>query len=85
MRGWTGEDQIRLNAVFLLLNAINGDHNLTEIERILEKALGDKNGYVSAVAIEGLTRIGTESSNALALRFLYDRRWDETMRVYKPF
>ena len=85
MRGWTGEDQIRLNAVFTLLNAIDSEHDQERIEEIFAKALGDQNGYVSAVAVEGLTRIGTETSNARALRFLSDRRWDETIRVHKPF
>ena len=85
MRGWHGEDQIRMNAVLTLLSAINREHDRTQIERIFEKALGDQNGYVSAIAVEGLTRLGTETSTASALRFLYDRRWDETLRPHKPF
>lgn len=85
-RGWVAEDQVRLNAAFTLLNAVNSGEDLDAIERIASAALGDGNGYVSAVAIEILTRIGTPSANASAIRFLSRRRWDDTLlgRV-KPF
>ena len=86
MRGWTGENQVRLNAVFALLNAVNYDNDLERIEQILTNCLGDPNGYVPAVAVEGLTRIGTTSSHATAIRFLQDRRYDDTLRGrIKPF
>ncbi len=79
MRGWTAEDQVRMNAAAVLLNAVNTGENLDDIERIAGAALGDKNGYVSAIATEALTRIGTPSANASAIRFLSQRRWDDTL------
>ena len=79
MRGWTAEDQIRMNAAAALLSAVNTRENLDDIERIASAALGDKNGYVSAIATETLARIGTPSANASAIRFLSQRRWDETL------
>ena len=86
MRGWSGEDQVRLNAAFVLLSALASGGNVDEIERIATAALGDKNGYVSAVATEILTRIGTPSAHASAIAFLAERRWDDTlMGRAKPF
>lgn len=86
MRGWTGEDQVRMNAAELLLCAATAGEALPEVERIATAALGDKNGYVSAIAIETLQRIGTPSASAAALRFLSHRRWDDTLRGRaKPF
>lgn len=86
MRGWTAEDQVRMNALQALLNAIHAGEHLDEIERLAGAALGDKNGYVSAIAIEILVRIGTPSAQARALRFLAERRWDDTLRGRaKPF
>lgn len=79
MRGWTGEDQVRLNAAFALLSGINYDNDLDQIETILGQVLDDPNGYVPAVAVETLTRLGTTSSHATALRYLQDRRWDDTL------
>ena len=79
MRGWTAEDQVRMNAASVLLNAVNAGENLDEIERIASEALGDKNGYVSAIATETLVRIGTPTANANAIRFLSERRWDDTL------
>ena len=86
MRGWTGEDQVRMNAAELLLCAATAGEALPEVERIATRALGDKNGYVSAIAIETLQRIGTPTATAAALRFLSRRRWDDTLRGRaKPF
>ena len=86
MRGWSGEDQVRLNAAFALLSGVAAGENEAAVETIAQAALGDKNGYVSAVATETLMRIGTRSAHAAALRFLAQRRWDETlMGRAKPF
>ncbi len=79
MRGWTGENQVRMNAALALLNAINAGECLEEIERLLTASLGDPNGYVSAIATEALTRIGTPTATRAALTFLSDRRWDDTL------
>lgn len=80
LRGWSGEDQVRLNAAFALLSGATAGENQDAIESLAKAALGDKNGYVSAVATEILVRIGTPSAHAAALRFLAERRWDETLR-----
>ncbi len=86
MRGWTGEDQVRLNATFALLSGINYNNDLNRIEALLSSVLDDPNGYVPAIAVEGLTRIGTTSSHATAIRYLQDRRWDDTLQGgVKPF
>ena len=86
MRGWSGEDQVRLNAAFALLSGATAGEHREELERIAKASLGDKNGYVSAVATETLARIGTPSACAAALRFLAERRWDDTlMGRAKPF
>ena len=79
MRGWTGENQVRMNAALALLNAIKAGERLDDIERILLASLGDPNGYVSAIATEALTRIGTPTALRAALTFLSDRRWDDTL------
>ena len=79
-RGWTGEDQVRMNAAELLLCAATAGEALPTVERIASGALGDKNGYVSAIAVDALQRIGTPSANAAALEFLARRRWDDTLR-----
>lgn len=80
LRGWTGEDQVRLNAALALLAGVAANENHAAIEPIAAAALGDKNGYVSAVATEILIRIGTLSAQRAALRFLAERRWDDTLR-----
>ncbi len=87
MRGWVAEDQVRLNAAFVLLNAVSGDADadLPAIEGIASAGLGQTNGYVDAVLAETLVRIGTPSAHGRALRFLSERRWDETLTPRKPF
>ena len=79
-RGWTGEDQVRMNAAELLLCAATAGDAPAAVESIAAAALGDKNGYVSAIAVETLQRIGTPSAVAAALGFLARRRWDDTLR-----
>lgn len=56
-RGWTAEDQVRMNAVAALLSALHHGEHTDAIERIASAALGDKNGYVSAIAREVLGRV----------------------------
>ena len=85
-RGWTGEDQVRLNAVFTLLSAVEGPTNNMAIEDILTQILNDRNGYVPAVATEALARIGSVSASQTALRYLQERRLDDALRSWeKPF
>lgn len=85
MRGWHGQDQVRLNIAFCLLSAINFDNDVEKIERILVDALKDSNGYVAAVAVEALTRIGTTNAQAHVIGYLQDRRWDESITIRRPF
>lgn len=81
MRGWVAEDQVRLNAAFVLLNAVSnpGRADLETIERVAGAGLGGGNGYVCAVLAEALVRIGTPTAHARAIRYLSERRWDETL------
>ena len=87
MRGWVAEDQVLLNAAFVLLNAVSNDAHadLPAIEAIASRGLGRGNGYVDAVLAETLVRVATPSAHARALRFLSERRWDETLGREKPF
>ena len=81
MRGWVAEDQVRLNAALVLLNAVSGERqaDLETIEGIAGAALGDGSGSVSAVLAETLVRIGTPTAHVRAIRYLSERRWDETL------
>lgn len=86
MRGWVAQDQVRLNAAFALLGAINAGEHLDKIEAILTDCLDEQNGYTSAVATEALIRINTPTATQAALRYLSDRRWDDTlMGRVKPY
>ena len=84
-RGWTAQDQIRLNAAFLLLNATNYPNHHGQLEELLTALLMDKNGYAAAVAAEGLIRLGTATSTQSAIQYLSDRRWDESINSRKAF
>ena len=84
-RGWTAQDQIRLNAAFLLLNATNCPNRYPQVEELLADLLLDKNGYAAAVAAEGLIRLGTPTSTQAAVQYLSDRRWDESINSRKAF
>ena len=79
-RGWTGQDQVRLNASFLLLNAAIHSNLLDETERLLRLLLKDSNGYAAAVAAEGLIRLKSPTSVPAAIQYLQDRRWDESIK-----
>jgi len=86
MRGWSGQDQVRLNAVLAILSCLNEPANRTSIESILIAALDDPNGYVAAVATEGLVRLGSKTGIEASIRYLQDRRWDDTLiGRAKPF
>ncbi len=84
VRGWTGEDGVRLNAVQALLNATYcEDNDLDAIEDIFICALDDTNGYVSAIACEGLERTGSHKATQAALGYLKRRRWDDSLAAGK--
>ena len=81
-RGWTAEDGVRLSAAQALVNALAYPINDVKIiEEILILALKDSNGYVAALACEGLTRINSEQSVRAALGYLQRRRWDDSLAV----
>jgi len=80
VRGWTGEDGVRLNAVLALLNAATHDSNdLAAIENIFVCTLDDTNGYVAAIACEGLSRIGSREALMATVGYLKRRRWDDSL------
>ena len=79
-RGWTARDQVALNIAFALLNAINVEgEDLAAVETLLVQLLDGPNGYTGAVASEALTRLGTATASRAALRYLQERRWDESL------
>ncbi|MEE9254743.1 MAG: HEAT repeat domain-containing protein [Pseudomonadales bacterium] len=87
IRGWTAQNQVRLNAVYALLNAIDAQTSEREaMESILIASLDDPNGYVADVACEALIRMGDEDGNIAVMRHLQRRRWDDTLmggaRIY---
>ena len=86
VRGWTGQDQVRLNAVLAILSCLNEPANHASIESMLIASLDDPNGYVPAVATEALVRLGSKTAIEASVRYLQDRRWDDTLigRV-KPY
>ena len=80
-RGWTGHDQIRLNVLFALVSLLNRAGTDTDaVAAILASVLDDSNGYVPAIACEGLGRIGSREALEAAYAHLRRRRWDETLR-----
>lgn len=80
LRGWTDEDQVRLNATFALLNSLNYAHSdLVEIEAILILALDDGCGYVPEVACAALERIGTPTAMSAAVAHLRKHNWDSSL------
>ena len=81
-RGWTGQDQIRMNLAMVLLNAAVVADQHPRIEDIAGQLLADPNGYASAIAAETLIRINSPTSLTAGIQYLSDRRWDETLRVH---
>jgi len=84
--GWSGENQVRFNALCALLNS---DIPMHELEDLLIATLDDDIGYVPALALEALTsERGGEDREGLrqALNYLKLHRWDDTLanerRVY---
>ena len=76
MRGWTGENQVRFNAMCALLNS---DIPVIEIEDLLVHTFDDPNGYVPALAVEALTREGSAEALQSVIAFLKAHRWDDTL------
>ncbi len=89
MRGWVDADQVRLNAAFALVNAVTvgglDAATAATIEGLLIDSLDDPNGYVGAIAADGLKRMKSPSAIDAAFQYLADRRWDESLSKRKPF
>lgn len=86
-RGWNGADQVRLNAAFAILNIVSREsptdsHTTAITTERLSEALNDSNGYVAGVAAEALLRLGHPESIDIAVQYLSDRRWDDTLRAH---
>lgn len=80
IRGWTSENQVRLNAVFALLNAIDAEAlELEAMESILIASLDDPCGYVADIGCEALIRMGDGNAPRTVVRHLQRRRWDDTL------
>lgn len=76
-RAWTGENQVRTNAMMTLLRM--GDE-AAGAEVWASAALNDACGYVGGFGIEYLLRRSTPEAQQAALRYLYTHRWDNTLR-----
>ncbi len=79
LRGWTGQDQVRMNAALVLLSAATRGNQDPGIEKSLTALLSDPNGYAAAIAAEALIRLSSASALSTAVKFLSDRRWDDTL------
>ncbi|MEM7219413.1 MAG: HEAT repeat domain-containing protein [Pseudomonadota bacterium] len=80
MRGWCAQDQIRMNAMFALLCALErGTLAIESVENMLVHALDDDCGYVGDIAGEALCRFGTAVGMRAALRKLRGERWDASL------
>ena len=85
-RGWTGQDQVRMNIALILLNAARIPSFASEVEEIGLMLLRDANGYASAISAEAMIRLNTRSALSAAIQFLSDRRWDDTLIGHtKPY
>ncbi|MDA0788515.1 MAG: HEAT repeat domain-containing protein [Proteobacteria bacterium] len=82
-RGWSAQDQVRMNAAQLMLSGLYNGTDCQALERLARLALADRCGYVSAISVELLRRIGTPSATECALDFLMARRFDDTLRGRK--
>lgn len=81
LRGWNAQDQIRMNAALVLLNAVSAEKSSAQIETIAVKLLSDANGYAASIAAETLVRMNSATALQAALQYYSDRRWDDTLRV----
>ena len=77
LRQWSGQDQVRLNAVMALLRM---GEEATEAETMVIRALNDVCGYVGGFGIEFLLRRQTPTALQAALHYLRAHRWDNTLK-----
>ncbi len=75
-RKWTGENQVRVNAISALLKL--GWHS-DEVIALVIASLNDPCGYVGGFGIEILERSGKPEALRAALHYLKAHRWDNTL------
>ncbi len=73
---WTNRNQIHYVACWALLARVSAGFRSDEIEAALLDALDDPTGYVPALAVEALKRLGTVSALSAAVDYLAIHRWD---------
>ena len=76
-RTWTGENQVRVNAMMALLKL--GWHSDETISLVIE-SLNDPCGYVGGFGVEILERSGKPEALKAALHYLKAHRWDNTLK-----
>jgi HEAT repeat protein len=75
-RSWTGENQVRVNAMMALLRLGAADPEAIDL---VIAALSDPCGYVGGFGVELLLRAATPASLAAAIAYLRTRRWDDSL------
>ncbi len=76
-RAWTGQDQVRTNAMMALLRLNPQSEEWIEL---IIAALPDPCGYVGGFGVEILRRQSTPRALHAALDYLCTHRWDSTLR-----
>jgi len=76
-RTWTGENQVRVNAIMALLKL--GWHSDAVIDLVIA-TLNDPCGYVGGFGVELLERSGKPRALQAALHYLKAHRWDNTLK-----
>ena len=76
-RGWTGQDQVRTNAMMALLRLNPCSDEWTDL---VVAALPDACGYVGGFGVEVLRRQNTPRALNGALDYLCAHRWDNTLK-----
>lgn len=75
-RTWTGENQVRVNAMMALLRTPTPSGALLEA---VAEVLNDSCGYVGGFGVEIILRHPTPKSLCAALDYLHTHRWDNTL------
>lgn len=76
-RTWTGENQVRVNAVMALLKL--GWHSDDTLALVID-SLNDPCGYVGGFGVEILERSGKPKALKAAFHYLKAHRWDNTLK-----
>ena len=75
-----------MNVVHAMLSGLYNGTDRHTLERLARAALDDRCGYVAAIAVELLRRLGTPTAIESAMDFLMARRFDDSLRGRKkPF